>query len=108
MQMVTHTDPHGVIHRPALTMSPQDDHPGRQSGQGARPDSIGAGVHLVRHRVVLTRAVAFQNSTPAWPGSRCVRYGCLTSRISVTRSANSMSSSGASRPVMTRCSEGGL
>src|SRR5581483_11088936 len=47
-------------------------------------------------------ADAGQNSTPfcaltpAW-------YGCLTTFISVTRSANSTSSGGASRPVITTC-----
>src|SRR5262249_16249212 len=48
-------------------------------------------------------AVLFQYSTP-FCALTPARYGCLTSFISVTRSARSINSSRAFRPVTTTCS----
>ncbi len=50
---------------------------------------------------------ADQNSTPFWPFTPC-RKGCFTSVISVTRSAISISSGFALRPVMTTCLSAGF
>src|SRR5215831_2957295 len=63
---------------------------------------------MARRRGGLWSSHRRQNSMPFWARIPWVCNGCLTSRISVTRSAASINSLGASRPVMIRCSIGGL
>lgn len=61
------------------------------------------GVELSGQAAMLHSMARFQtaqNSTPGWP-LMPARKGCLTSVISVTRSAASISGSGALRPVST-------
>ncbi len=64
-------------------------------GRGRADEQRGAAAQSGRH---------IQNSTPFCALMPCVWYGCLSGRISLTRSASSISCSGAWRPVTTMCS----